>query len=275
MPGRGTADTVRGTGHSDRISRAHHRVYCSVAGGLAAAFATTLLLWPDLGRVLPGGPLPPLHTRCLASLHLALAGGLLSARRRIDPPAARIPLLIAALWGGLALLNTLARGVPGSGRAWLLVLGTAALGAGWLHGRSADGAPTAERPVPGWTVVGGLAGGIALALLLQPAWAAAQWPWRMPVVQAPAYGAPLLAFAVGALAAGRERRAYAREPVRLAWLVLVAGLLVASGFHHTLFDPARFSSWLWFGLLAAAAVWLLWPHHGRGWTRPDRRAAHP
>ncbi len=204
-PGRGTADTVQGIGDSERMIRAPHLVYCSVAGTLAAAFGAALLFWPDFGRVLPGGPLPPLHTRCLASLHLALACGLWSARRQIDPPAARLPLLVATLWGGLALLNTLARGVPGSGRVWLLAAATAALGAGWLHLQSGDGAPPSERPMQGWTVVSAAGGIVALPLMLLPDWAATVWPWRMPVALAPAYGAPLLAFAVGAFAASRER----------------------------------------------------------------------
>jgi len=252
--------------------RAPHLVYCSVAGALAAAFGAALLFWPDFGRVLPGGPLPPLHTRCLASLHLALACGLWSARRQIDPPAARLPLLVATLWGGLALLNTLARGVPGSGRVWLLAAATAALGAGWLHLQSGDGAPPSERPLLGWSVVGSVAGLVALPLLLRPDWAATVWPWRMPVALAPAYGAPLLAFAVGAFAASRERRAYAREPMRLAWLALAAGFLGASAFHHALFDPARAASWIWFGALAAIAGWLLW---WRSAWKVARRARRP
>lgn len=236
-----------------------HLVLCRWTAVAAAAFGTALWLWPGSSDALPSGPLAPLHARCIGAVHLALACGLWSARRRLDPAAAMPLLRLLACWGGVCALAWLAAGHPPTGWAWPAVAGTGTTAAAVLVVRdavahAAQHAP-AERADPGWAALALVATALGAALLLVPGWIAVRWPWRMGPPQAAAWGAPLLGFAAAAWTAARERRCYVREPVLHAWLTLALGVLAASALHRRLLDPARGVTWVWFGTLLAVAGW--------------------
>jgi hypothetical protein len=237
------------------MGRAPHRVFCSAVGAAAAAFGVTLALAPGISAALPSGTLPPLHARCIAAMHVALAVALWSARRRIDEAAARIPLALTATWGGAAVLAALAQGQAAAAPPWLAAAGATAAGAAWLGLYRAEEAVRAERADRGWIAVAAVGGVVAVLLLFAPAWTAARWPWRMGAAQAGLYGSPLLAFAAAAWLAAVERRRYVREPALHAWLALALGVLAASFVHRPLFDAARALTWVWFGAFGAVAAW--------------------
>jgi hypothetical protein len=237
------------------MNQAAHLLFCRLAATAAASWGGTLLLWPGASQWLPVGELPALHARCLGVLHLALACGLWSARRRLDEAAARLPLLLLGTWSASAIAAALIADQTPAGMAWLGCMALTACGAVGLLVSDESIAAPAERLDLSWAALGLGAGALGAALLLLPELAARHWPWRMAASQAAAYGAPLLGFGTMAWAAARERRRYAREPALQAWLALSAGFMAASLLHHELFAAARTATWVWFGLLAAVAAW--------------------
>lgn len=237
------------------MKHAMHLMFCRLAAPVAAGWGSTLLLWPGMSSWLPAGEMPLLHARCIGVLHLALACGLWSARRRLDAAAARLPLLLVSTWGAAAFAAALVAPQSDAGKAWLAGMGLAAAGAMWLLVHAEALTAPAERPDVAWAALAFCAGAIGTALLLLPAMVAAHWPWRMDAAHAAAYGAPLLGIGAMAAAAARERRRYAREPAMHACLALSAGLLAASLLHRELFGATRIVTWLWFGLLVAVAAW--------------------
>lgn len=255
------------------MKRFSHLVFCSLAATIAASWGGALLLWPGLSGWLPVGEMPALHARCVGVVHLALACGLWSARRRLDAAAARMPLLLVSAWGTAALAAVLIAHPSLAGKVWLACMVLATGCALWLLVGDEDVIAPAERLDVGWAALALAAGAIGTALLLLPDMAAASWPWRMHPAHAAAYGAPLLGVGAMAWAAARERRRYAREPAMHTCLALASGLLAASLLHRELFAATRVVTWLWFGLLLAVAAWAA---AQQGWLqRGSRDGPHP
>lgn len=206
-------------------------------------------------RVLPWS-LPPLHARCLAVMHLALAWPLWAAWAQADAAAARIALAGAAAWGGASLLGVVGVSMPPSRALWAWALGSGALGAaalGLLWFERELQAP-AEQPDRAWQAAALVGLALAAALALAPVAVASLWPWPLSPALAAAYTGPFAAFGMSAWLVASERRRYARRAPMQALAGMAAGMLVTGTWHVAAFDAARALTWLWFGAFTALLV---------------------
>lgn len=234
------------------------RRFCAAVATAAAAIGVLCVGWPPLASQLLPWTMPPLHSRCVGVMHLALALQLLAALRPLDPHAMRVPLAAVVAWCVASVagvwLQPGAAGVGGTAAAWLagwLLL--AATGAALLLRPTGPNAP-AQRPARAWQGVALLAVGTALLLLAAPTLAVAAWPWKLTPVLAAAYAGPFLAFGVAAWGVARERRRYVQRPAQQSLAVLGGGVIAACLLHRSLFDFERPAAWVWFVSFAAVAV---------------------
>jgi hypothetical protein len=96
--------------------------------------------------------------------------------------------------------------------------------------------------------------GLALSLLLVPAWMATVWPWKITPLLAHIYSAPFLSYGIGGLYAASQRTWTEVRIFFYSTLVFTLGVLAASLYHANLFNFGRPSSWLWFGGFALSSL---------------------
>ena len=213
---------------------------------------------------------PPLHARFLGVMYLSgltlMIGGILArhwCEIRALPP-------ITAVWtGGLFVVSLFhleafdLDDATARVTIWFaayLVYPLIAVGLMWRH-RHETGDVHGGPPLPAWVraylrVQGGVAGAVALALLLAPGTMVDVWPWPITTLLAQIYFAPLLAYGVGSFVLAGQHSATDIRVGTITMLVFAVGVLVASTLHLDLFSAGDVGDVLWFSAFSAAAVGL-------------------
>jgi hypothetical protein len=237
------------------------RVYLLVGAAQGLGIAITGLARP--AHVI-GFPLSttPLNVRFVAAFYLAGFAGLLAsaaARRAVDTRiylagfTAVTALLLVATVGYWSTYTDGGIPYPWVGSYVIEpVIGVVALRA--LRLRRAA-LPGRHRLSPVYEAEAAIFARLGVVLAVAPHTAVRLWPWALTPVLARTYAAILLAFAVGAALAARERRPQAVRPFAWSSLVLLGSTAVVSLVHHAKFDGGP-STYVWASVLAAGCAGL-------------------